>query len=94
MVPFGFQIHLLFDRNFFQPTFSKISIHWTANEQFSWNLICMCLSVIYSINAAEDWLKPGVVLEAFEARSARMCVACAENLSKFENPEDGMFSIP
>jgi hypothetical protein len=55
---------------------------------------CAEVRVIYSINAAEDWLKPSVVLEAFEARSARMCVARAQNLSKFENPEDGMFSIP
>ena len=60
----------------------------------SLEILCMCLNVIYSINAAEDWLKPSVVLEAFEARSARMCVACAKILSKFENPEDGMFSIP
>jgi len=34
------------------------------------------------------------MLEAFEARSARMCVARAQNLSKFANPEDGMFSLP
>ncbi|KAK7273397.1 hypothetical protein RIF29_14446 [Crotalaria pallida] len=36
----------------------------------------------------EDWLKPNVVLEAFEARAARMLVACAQNLSKFNNGED------
>jgi len=29
------------------------------------------------------------VLEAFEARAARMSVACAQNLSKFTNPEEG-----
>jgi len=39
--------------------------------------------------AAADWLKPNVVLEAFEARAARMSVACAQNLSKFSNPEEG-----
>ncbi|CAL0311649.1 unnamed protein product [Lupinus luteus] len=38
---------------------------------------------------AEDWLKPSVVVEAFEARAARMSLACAQNLSKFSNPEDG-----
>ncbi|WVZ10937.1 hypothetical protein V8G54_015467 [Vigna mungo] len=41
------------------------------------------------VKKAEDWLKPNVVLEAFEARAARMCVACAQNLSKFSNPEEG-----
>ncbi|KAK4389543.1 Peroxisomal acyl-coenzyme A oxidase 1 [Sesamum angolense] len=39
---------------------------------------------------AEDWLKPGQVLEAFEARAARMSVSCARNLSKFANPEEGL----
>ncbi|KAJ6701178.1 ELECTRON TRANSPORT OXIDOREDUCTASE [Salix koriyanagi] len=51
-------------------------------------LHCCC-----DVQRAEDWLKPGVVLEAFEARSARMCVACAKNLSKFENPEDGFAEL-
>lgn len=53
----------------------------------------MCLShcCLFLLNAAEDWLKPSVILGAFEARAARICVAHAQNLSKFENPEDGMF---
>ncbi|CAL0311648.1 unnamed protein product [Lupinus luteus] len=38
---------------------------------------------------AEDWLKPNVVVEAFEARAAKMSMACAQNLSKFNNPDDG-----
>ena len=38
---------------------------------------------------AEDWLKPNIVLEAFEARAARMSVACAQALGKFANPEEG-----
>ncbi|KAJ7952540.1 Acyl-coenzyme A oxidase [Quillaja saponaria] len=38
---------------------------------------------------AEDWLKPNVILEAFEARAARMSVACAQSLSKIDNPEEG-----
>ncbi|KAK4262580.1 hypothetical protein QN277_028125 [Acacia crassicarpa] len=41
------------------------------------------------VQIAEDWLKPNVVLEAFEARAARMSVACAQALSKFTNPEEG-----
>ncbi|GFQ07026.1 peroxisomal acyl-coenzyme a oxidase 1 [Phtheirospermum japonicum] len=38
---------------------------------------------------AEDWLKPSQVLEAFEARAARMSVSVARNLSKFTNSEQG-----
>jgi len=44
---------------------------------------------LFSFPAAEDWLKPSVVLSAFEARAARMSVACAQNLSKFSNSEEG-----
>ncbi|ESW09300.1 hypothetical protein PHAVU_009G116400 [Phaseolus vulgaris] len=49
-------------------------------------LICNIMLVLFP--APEDWLKPNVVLEAFEARAARMCVACAQNLSEFSNPEE------
>ncbi|XP_010540819.1 PREDICTED: peroxisomal acyl-coenzyme A oxidase 1-like [Tarenaya hassleriana] len=45
------------------------------------------------VQRAEDWLKPGVVMEAFEARALRMAVACAKNLSKFENPEQGFAEL-
>ncbi|OIW10356.1 hypothetical protein TanjilG_28107 [Lupinus angustifolius] len=41
------------------------------------------------VEKAEDWLKPNVVLGAFEARAAKKSVAVAQNLSKFSNPEDG-----
>ncbi|KAE9597445.1 hypothetical protein Lal_00029865 [Lupinus albus] len=41
------------------------------------------------VQKAEDWLKPNVVLGAFEARAARKSVAVAQNLSKFSNPEEG-----
>ncbi|KAK4728480.1 hypothetical protein R3W88_021468 [Solanum pinnatisectum] len=41
------------------------------------------------VEQAKDWLKPSAILESFEARAARMSVACAQNLSKFENPEEG-----
>uniref|UniRef100_A0A5B6Z5R1 Acyl-coenzyme A oxidase n=1 Tax=Davidia involucrata TaxID=16924 RepID=A0A5B6Z5R1_DAVIN len=46
-----------------------------------------------NVQRAEDWLKPSVILEAFEARSARMSVACAKNLSKFTNPEEGFAEL-
>ncbi|KAM7272321.1 hypothetical protein ACFE04_026984 [Oxalis oulophora] len=42
---------------------------------------------------AEDWLKPSVMLEAFEARATRMSVACAQNLSTFNNQEDGFLEL-
>ncbi|XP_027335035.1 peroxisomal acyl-coenzyme A oxidase 1-like isoform X2 [Abrus precatorius] len=41
------------------------------------------------VQKAEDWLKPNVVLGAFEARAAKKAVICAQNLSKFTNPEEG-----
>ncbi|XP_014508908.1 peroxisomal acyl-coenzyme A oxidase 1 [Vigna radiata var. radiata] len=41
------------------------------------------------VQKAEDWLKPNAVLGAFEARAAKKLVACAQNLSKFTNPEEG-----
>ncbi|OIV94075.1 hypothetical protein TanjilG_05455 [Lupinus angustifolius] len=41
------------------------------------------------VQKAEEWLKPNVVLGAFEARAARKSVAVAQNLSKFSNPEEG-----
>ncbi|CAJ1928584.1 unnamed protein product [Sphenostylis stenocarpa] len=43
------------------------------------------------VKKAEDWLKPNVVLQAFEVRAARMSVTCAQNLNKFSNPEEGKF---
>ncbi|GLU05553.1 hypothetical protein SLE2022_226500 [Rubroshorea leprosula] len=51
-------------------------------------LQCRC-----DVQRAEDWLKPNVILEAFEARATRMSVACAKNLSKFSNPEDGFAEL-
>ena len=49
---------------------------------------CCC-----AVQRAEDWLNPSVILEAFEARSARMSVACAQNLSKFANSEEGFAEL-
>ncbi|KAK6947544.1 Acyl-CoA oxidase, C-terminal [Dillenia turbinata] len=46
-----------------------------------------------SAQRAEDWLKPNVILEAFEARSLRMSVACAQKLSKFSDPEEGFAEL-
>ncbi|EEF37074.1 peroxisomal acyl-coenzyme A oxidase 1 [Ricinus communis] len=42
---------------------------------------------------AEDWLKPNVILEAFEARAARMCVTRAQSLSHYPNPEEGFAEL-
>ncbi|KAL3630055.1 acyl-coenzyme A oxidase [Castilleja foliolosa] len=46
-----------------------------------------------SAQRAEDWSKPSQVLEAFEARAARMSVSVACNLSKFTNPEEGFAEL-
>ncbi|KAF5460160.1 hypothetical protein F2P56_020047 [Juglans regia] len=46
-----------------------------------------------TVQKADDWLKPSVILEAFEARSARMSVARAQNLAKFANPEEGFLEL-
>ncbi|GAB2274191.1 acyl-coenzyme A oxidase [Dionaea muscipula] len=51
-------------------------------------LQCSC-----DVLKADDWLKPIVVVEAFEARSARMSVACAKRLSEFSNPEEGISEL-
>ncbi|ESQ52191.1 hypothetical protein EUTSA_v10016360mg [Eutrema salsugineum] len=45
------------------------------------------------VQKAEDWLNPRMVLEAFEARALRMAVSCANNLSKFENQEQGFSEL-
>ncbi|XP_074268985.1 peroxisomal acyl-coenzyme A oxidase 1 isoform X1 [Silene latifolia] len=46
-----------------------------------------------TVQKAEDWLNPDVVIEAFEARSVRMSVACAQNLSHFPNQEEGFAEL-
>ncbi|KAK4422908.1 Peroxisomal acyl-coenzyme A oxidase 1 [Sesamum alatum] len=46
-----------------------------------------------NVQKAEDWLKPNQVMEAFEARAARMSVSCARNLSKYANPEEGFAEL-
>ncbi|XP_039056990.1 peroxisomal acyl-coenzyme A oxidase 1-like [Hibiscus syriacus] len=51
-------------------------------------LQCRC-----EVQRAEDWLKPHVIVEAFEARAARMAVACAKNLDNFPNQEDGFAEL-
>ncbi|XP_039122296.1 peroxisomal acyl-coenzyme A oxidase 1-like [Dioscorea cayenensis subsp. rotundata] len=49
---------------------------------------CAC-----DVQRAEDWLKPSVVLEAFEARAIRMAITCAKNLSKAPSPEEGFAAL-
>uniref|UniRef100_A0A0D6R080 Acyl-coenzyme A oxidase n=1 Tax=Araucaria cunninghamii TaxID=56994 RepID=A0A0D6R080_ARACU len=46
-----------------------------------------------NVSQAEDWLKPSVVLEAFEARSARLAVNCAARLREAANPEAGFSEL-
>ncbi|KAK9927610.1 hypothetical protein M0R45_024786 [Rubus argutus] len=46
-----------------------------------------------NVQKAEDWLKPVVILEAFEARAIRMSVSCAKDLSKFASPEEGFAEL-
>ncbi|RZS03092.1 hypothetical protein BHM03_00033196, partial [Ensete ventricosum] len=45
------------------------------------------------ILTAEDWLKPSVILEAFEARAIRLAVNCAKNISKFPSQEEGFSEL-
>ncbi|XP_077235377.1 peroxisomal acyl-coenzyme A oxidase 1-like [Tasmannia lanceolata] len=47
----------------------------------------------FDVHSAEDWLKPSVILEVFEARAARLSVACAKNLSKAPSPEEGFAEL-
>lgn len=49
---------------------------------------CRC-----DVQRAEDWLKPAVILEVFEARSVRMAVSCAKNISKAQSPEEGFSEL-
>ncbi|XAR70483.1 Acyl-CoA oxidase [Bertholletia excelsa] len=46
-----------------------------------------------NVQKAQDWLLPSAILEVFQARSARMSVACAQNLLKFSNPEEGFAEL-
>ncbi|KAI3792933.1 hypothetical protein L2E82_06826 [Cichorium intybus] len=45
------------------------------------------------IQSAGEWLNPDAIVEAFEARAARMAVSCAQRLAKFENPEEGFAEL-
>lgn len=57
-------------------------------DQFCIYVVSACLL------AAEDWLKPDVVLEVFEGRAARMSAACAQKLVvEFSNLEEGMLLL-
>lgn len=46
-----------------------------------------------AIQTVEEWLNPDAVVEAFEARAARMAVSCGQRLAKFENPEEGFAEL-
>ncbi|KAF2315054.1 hypothetical protein GH714_038038 [Hevea brasiliensis] len=59
----------------------------------SFFLLDLLLHCCYCTMSTEDWLKPSVLLEVFEARAVRMCVARAQSLSKFPNPEEGFAEL-
>ncbi|KAF9602684.1 hypothetical protein IFM89_030572 [Coptis chinensis] len=42
---------------------------------------------------SEDWIKPSIIFEAFETRSARMSFACAQNISKMPRSEEGFTEL-
>ncbi|KAF5759747.1 putative acyl-CoA oxidase, acyl-CoA dehydrogenase/oxidase and middle domain superfamily [Helianthus annuus] len=46
-----------------------------------------------AVQTAEGWLNPGAIVEAFEARAARMAVRCGRQLAEFENPEEGFAEL-
>nr|GMC80935.1 peroxisomal acyl-coenzyme A oxidase 1-like [Ipomoea batatas] len=46
-----------------------------------------------NVQQAKDWMNPSAVLEAYEARAARMIVSCAKNLNNFANSEDGFAEL-
>nr|XP_043629352.1 peroxisomal acyl-coenzyme A oxidase 1-like isoform X2 [Erigeron canadensis] len=46
-----------------------------------------------SVQTAKEWLNPDAIVEAFEARAARMSVRCAQQIAKFENPEEGFAEL-
>jgi len=47
----------------------------------------LCVYLLFC--AAEDWLNPSFILEAFEARAVRLAVNCAQNVAKASSPEEG-----
>ncbi|XP_071697803.1 peroxisomal acyl-coenzyme A oxidase 1-like isoform X1 [Rutidosis leptorrhynchoides] len=46
-----------------------------------------------TVQTAKDWLNIGTIVEAFEARAARMAVDCGQRLAKFENSEEGFAEL-
>ena len=74
--------------------FSHLGVLLESCMFHAWHLVHILyetlkfLFVLFNF-AAEDWLKPSVVLEAFEARAIRMAITCAKNLSKAQSPEEG-----
>ncbi|XP_031128030.1 peroxisomal acyl-coenzyme A oxidase 1-like [Ipomoea triloba] len=46
-----------------------------------------------NVQQAKDWMNPSAVLEAYEARAARMIASCAKNLNNFANSEDGFAEL-
>ncbi|KAJ9549976.1 hypothetical protein OSB04_022519 [Centaurea solstitialis] len=45
------------------------------------------------VQTGEDWVKGDRIVEAFEARAARMAVTCTQHLAKFQDPEQGFSEL-
>ncbi|XP_076954901.1 peroxisomal acyl-coenzyme A oxidase 1-like [Bidens hawaiensis] len=45
------------------------------------------------VQTAKGWLNPGAIVEAFEARAARMVVGCGQRLAEFKTPEEGFAEL-
>ncbi|KAF5795806.1 putative acyl-CoA oxidase, acyl-CoA dehydrogenase/oxidase and middle domain superfamily [Helianthus annuus] len=45
------------------------------------------------VQTAEDWLNPGAIVEAFEARAARMAASCCQRLAEYKSPEEGFAEL-
>ncbi|XXG75819.1 hypothetical protein AAC387_Pa08g0309 [Persea americana] len=67
----------------------KLPVGTTTYMQRAEQLM-QCTSDVHS---AQDWLKPSIILEAFEARALRLAVACAQNIGKAPNPEEGFSEL-
>lgn len=68
---------------------------WSIRSPMLCRILGYSIHCVYLplFSAAEDWLKPSVVLEAFEARAFRLAVACARDITKFPTPEAGLLLL-
>lgn len=62
-----------------------LDLHWWRCVVYNIKYLIFSLY----INAAEDWLEPSPILEAFEARAIRMAASGAQSLANFSNSDEG-----